>query len=80
MREVRNRRYKHSEDIKATIPEFISLHKSFNAMMNHMQTMIQALKHTTIELEKTGEHLKQSSEDAIQSSHDLKRTQQFEIE
>ncbi|WP_156291980.1 methyl-accepting chemotaxis protein [Oceanobacillus salinisoli] len=71
MKEVRKGNLKHTEEIKTTIPEFVSLHKSYNAMMNHMKTMIHELKHTTIELDETGDHLKQSSEDAIQSSEDL---------
>ncbi|RKQ31349.1 methyl-accepting chemotaxis protein [Oceanobacillus halophilus] len=71
MREVRNGKLKHTEELKTSIPEFVSLHKSYQAMMNHMKTMIDELKNTTMELEQTGDSLKLSSEDNIQSSSDL---------
>ncbi|RLL40390.1 methyl-accepting chemotaxis protein [Oceanobacillus piezotolerans] len=71
MREVRNGNLKQADQIHTTIPEFVSLQKSYNAMIEHMRTMIDELKNTTVRLNQTGEELKQSSEDALQSSHDL---------
>lgn len=71
MKEVRNGNLKHTEEIKTKIPEFVSLHKSYDAMMNYMKTMIYELKKTTNELDKTGDELRYSSETTIQSSHDL---------
>jgi len=71
MRDVRKGNLNSSTKIKTTIPEFVSLHKSYDAMIHHMRTMINELKSTTIELDRTGEELKYSSDDALQSSHDL---------
>ncbi|MFD1850626.1 methyl-accepting chemotaxis protein [Oceanobacillus bengalensis] len=71
MREVRTGNLSHAEDLKTTIPEFVSLHKSYNAMITHMRNMIHELKGATIKLDQTGEDLKVSSENTLQSSQDL---------
>lgn len=74
MREVRNGILVNSSDIKTTIPEFVSLHKSYNAMIDHMRTMIKEMKHTTLKLEDTGEELSEASQGTLQSSKDLIET------
>ncbi|AXI08356.1 methyl-accepting chemotaxis protein [Oceanobacillus zhaokaii] len=71
MREVRKGNLNSNVTLKTTIPEFISLHKSYDSMINHMRTMVNQLKSTTVELDQTGEDLKVSSDNALQSSHDL---------
>lgn len=71
MREVRNGNLTQTNEIKTTIPEFISLHKSYDAMMNHMKSMIHEIKNSTVALNQTGQELKNSSESTIQSSQDL---------
>ena len=71
MREVRVGNLTDSVEIKTSIPEIISLHTSYNAMIGHMSSMLNELKETTIELEDTGGELKKSSNDALTSSHQL---------
>ncbi len=71
MKEVREGNLQHSVDVHTTIPEIISLHKSYNAMIDQMSSMIKELKTSTKELENTGDELKVSSEDAMESSHQL---------
>lgn len=56
---------------KTTLPELVSLHRSYDAMVNHMRTMLSEVKHTVTELDHNGEELKLSSDDALQSSEDL---------
>ena len=71
MRSVRDGDFQHSIDIKTTIPEMVSLHKSYNAMINHMNEMLHELKETTEDLENKGADLKQASGNALTSSQEL---------
>ncbi|WP_067725288.1 methyl-accepting chemotaxis protein [Oceanobacillus damuensis] len=71
MREVRDGNLKQAPKPKTTLPEFISLHKSYDAMIDQMRSMLNELKGTTVELNHTGEELKTSSNGALQSSLDL---------
>ncbi|WP_249872623.1 methyl-accepting chemotaxis protein [Oceanobacillus saliphilus] len=71
MREVRKGNLIQAPEPKTTLPEFVSLHKSYDAMIDQMRTMLHELKNTTVELNHTGEDLKNSSNSALQSSHDL---------
>lgn len=71
MKEVREGNLKHSVDIRTTIPEIISLNKSYNAMIDQMRGMLNELKTSTKELETTGDELNVSSRDALESSHQL---------
>lgn len=71
MREVREGTLPNSVAIKTNIPEITSLHKSYNAMISHMRGMLHELKETIKELENTGGDLKQSSKEALTSSHQL---------
>ncbi|MFS0820596.1 methyl-accepting chemotaxis protein [Bacillus sp. 1P02SD] len=71
MKEVRDGNLKHSVDIRTTIPEITSLHKSYNAMIDQMRSMLNELKTSTKELEATGDELNDSSKDALESSHQL---------
>ncbi|WP_438824557.1 methyl-accepting chemotaxis protein [Bacillus sp. JJ1521] len=71
MKEVREGNLKHSVDIRTTIPEITSLHKSYNAMIDQMRSMLNELKTSTKELETTGDELNVSSRDALDSSHQL---------
>lgn len=71
MREVRNGNLQNSAAMKTTIPEFVSLHRSYDSMINQMTTMFNELKKTAVELSRTGKTLEHSSDDALQYSHDL---------
>ncbi|WP_325048982.1 methyl-accepting chemotaxis protein [Peribacillus saganii] len=71
MKEVRDGNLLDSAAMKTTIPEILSLHTSYNAMIGQMRTMLHELKETTKELEQTGDELKQSSGCALSSSHQL---------
>ncbi|WP_077620478.1 methyl-accepting chemotaxis protein [Bacillus sinesaloumensis] len=71
MKEVRDGNLQHSVDIRTTIPEITSLHKSYNAMIDQMRNMINELLTSTKELEKTGDELTVSSQEALESSHQL---------
>ncbi|MGO4888551.1 methyl-accepting chemotaxis protein [Anaerobacillus sp. MEB173] len=71
MREVREGNLQHTIDIHTTIPEIVSLHKSYDAMIGQMRLMLNELTDTTTELETTGEELKKSSDSALTLSHQL---------
>ncbi len=71
MKEVRDGNLQHSVDIRTTIPEITSLHKSYNAMIDQMKNMLNELKTSTREMETTGDELTVSSSDALESSHQL---------
>src|SRR5690606_18427620 len=46
MREVRNGNIQKTPSMKTTIPEYISLTKSYDAMIQHLQTLLQQMKQT----------------------------------
>lgn len=71
MREVREGNLNKTISVKTTIPEIISLNKSFNMMVDQMRTVIHGLNQTTTELESTGQHLSNSSKGALAFSHKL---------
>jgi methyl-accepting chemotaxis protein len=71
MRKVQEGNLNHSVPIKTTIPEVISLHNSYNSMIEQMKIMLSELKETTTELDTTGVELKTSSEDALTFSNQL---------
>ncbi|MBU8905005.1 methyl-accepting chemotaxis protein [Desertibacillus haloalkaliphilus] len=71
MKRVREGNLNHSIRIKTTLPEIVSLHKSYEAMMYHMRVVIQDLKETTAELERTGIGLQGTSEHVLDSSQQV---------
>lgn len=56
---------------KTTIPEIMSLHNSYNIMMNYIQQVLQEMKNSTTSLQATGNQLKSSSTLTLQSSEEL---------
>ncbi|WP_408605286.1 methyl-accepting chemotaxis protein [Bacillus timonensis] len=71
MKEVREGNLHHSVDIRTTIPEIVSLHNSYNAMIDQMRSMLHNLTTSTKELDSTGDELMVSSKEALESSHQL---------
>ncbi|WP_117149415.1 methyl-accepting chemotaxis protein [Paraliobacillus zengyii] len=69
MKYVREGNLKFAPAIQTTIPELISLHKSYNAMIENMINMITKVKNTTNALSSTGEELKIASEHTLSTSH-----------
>lgn len=69
MKNVREGNLKFAPTIQTTIPELVSLHKSYNAMIEHMIHMITEVKNTTNSLSSTGEELKIASENTLSTSH-----------
>ncbi|WP_343045251.1 hypothetical protein [Piscibacillus halophilus] len=71
MLEAHDGNLKPSEEINTTIPEIISLHNSYNAMIEQMRDILFELKSTTVELETKGKDLKDSSKYNLESSRQL---------
>ncbi|MEH7883738.1 methyl-accepting chemotaxis protein [Bacillus sp. JJ1609] len=71
MKKVREGGLQSSPAIETTIPEMVSLHKSYNSMIEQMMRMVHELTETTNELESTGDELKDSSKSALASSQQL---------
>ncbi|WP_078544468.1 methyl-accepting chemotaxis protein [Litchfieldia alkalitelluris] len=71
MKQVRNGNMNQNTELNTTIPEFISLNKSFHTMMGQMTTILNELSETTFELEETGDQLTVSSRDALLHSQEL---------
>jgi methyl-accepting chemotaxis protein len=71
MRKVREGSLQISPAIETTIPEMLSLHKSYNSMIEQMMSMVHELTVTTKELGYTGDELKDSSQGALASSLQL---------
>jgi len=71
MREVRNGNLNSTLTMRTTIPELVSLRKSYDAMINQMKTMLGELKDATTELETTGEDLKTATDDGLNYSRQL---------
>ncbi|OIJ18594.1 methyl-accepting chemotaxis protein [Anaerobacillus alkalidiazotrophicus] len=71
MREVREGNLSSAISIKTTLPEIISLNKSYNAMVGQMRQMLNEITDTTVKLENTGSELKRSSEGALEYSRQL---------
>jgi methyl-accepting chemotaxis protein len=71
MKKVREGCLQSSPTIETTIPEIVSLHRSYNSMIEQMMRMVHELTETTKELGSTGDELKDSSQDALASSQQL---------
>ncbi|NLP50932.1 methyl-accepting chemotaxis protein [Bacillus sp. RO1] len=71
MREGREGNLRPAKNIKTSIPEIVSLNKSYNSMIHNMTQVLKEIKQTTKELEETGTHLGLSSEDSMVSTHQL---------
>ncbi len=71
MREGREGNLRPAKNIKTSIPEIVSLTKSYNSMIHNMNQVLKEIKQTTKELEETGNHLGLSSEDSMVSTHQL---------
>lgn len=71
MRSVRDGNLTEPAPPSTTLPEVISLHKSYHAMLSQMRSVLGEVKTTTNELNQKGEQLENSSEDAVQSSKDV---------
>lgn len=71
MRKVREGNLQQVKTPKTTMPELISLHKSFDAMLKYMSTILREIKNATMELDYNGKELKRSSDDSLHSSQDL---------
>src|SRR5699024_8138929 len=71
MKKVREGNLRKIEPPKTTLPELVSLHKSFDAMIRQMRQLLSEVIDTTAELTHTGIKLQNSSDDALQSSKDL---------
>ncbi|TYS68723.1 methyl-accepting chemotaxis protein [Sutcliffiella horikoshii] len=71
MREGREGNLRPAKNIKTSIPEIVSLNKSYNSMIHNMTQVLKEIKQTTKELEETGNHLGLSSEDSMVSTHQL---------
>ncbi|WP_404443604.1 methyl-accepting chemotaxis protein [Sutcliffiella horikoshii] len=71
MKEGREGNLRPAKNIKTSIPEIVSLNKSYNSMIHNMSQVVDEIKQTTKELEDTGIHLGLSSEDSMVSTHQL---------
>ena len=71
MRGVREGNLQKITNTQTTIPEIVSLSKSYNSMVDQMKTILQEINHTTKELESTGQLLNHSSENTLNSSQQL---------
>lgn len=71
MRTAREGSLQISPAIETSIPEIVSLQKSYNSMIEQMMRMVQELASTTKELGSTGDKLKDSSQNTLASSQQL---------
>lgn len=71
MREGREGNLRPTKNIKTSIPELVSLNKSYNSMIHNMTQVVKEIKQTTRELEETGTQLGLSAEDSMVSTHQL---------
>lgn len=71
MRSVREGSLQNSPAIETSIPEIVSLQKSYNSMIEQMMRMVRELTLTTKELGSTGDELKDSSQSTLASSQQL---------
>ncbi len=72
MEAVRKGNLQQAPAIQTTLPEFISLHKSYETMITHMRTMLHEIQDTTVDLKKAGGELQVSSELTLHSGEQLK--------
>lgn len=66
MRQVRTGDMTKNINVRTTVPEIISLMKSFNLMLDQMKKMISEINGTTKQLSKTGYDLKTSTDHGIE--------------
>ncbi|CAG9619302.1 methyl-accepting chemotaxis protein [Sutcliffiella rhizosphaerae] len=71
MREVRSGNLVPSEEVRTTIPEVLSLNKSYNTMISHMKEILIEIQQTTTQLEETGKKLGTQSESSLVSTEQL---------
>lgn len=71
MRKVRNGTLEEPPPIQTTIPELISLHKSYHSMIDSIKSMLTELKQTTVHLDERGKELQDSSKETLLSSQQL---------
>lgn len=71
MRTAREGSLQISPAIETSIPEIVSLQKSYNSMIEQMMRMVRELTSTTKELGSTGDKLKDSSQNTLASSQQL---------
>lgn len=71
MREVRMGHLKTMEESQTTLPEFISLHKSYNSMIGHMRRVLHELQNTANSLDKTGDVLTDHSALTLRTSEQV---------
>ncbi|MFN7251670.1 MAG: methyl-accepting chemotaxis protein [Anaerobacillus sp.] len=71
MRQVRTGDMTKDFEIESTVPEVVSLVKSFNQMMEQMKKMISEINDTTKELSNTGFDLNKSTDHALISNESL---------
>lgn len=74
MRQARSGDLQQATLPKTSLPEIISLHTSYEAMLIHMRTVLGEVKNTTNALNTTGEELQKASKNSVQSSEDVIQT------
>lgn len=74
MRQARSGDLQEAKSPKTSLPEIISLHTSYEAMLNHMRTVLGEVKNTTNALNTTGEELQKASKNSVESSEDVIQT------
>ncbi len=72
MREVRDGQIKAPVPLQTTLPDLISLHKSYEMMITYMRTMLRDIKETTVQLKETGADLQASATASLDSGEQLK--------
>ncbi|WP_100404952.1 methyl-accepting chemotaxis protein [Bacillus solitudinis] len=71
MREAREGNFLKPTSFKTTLPEFVSLYRSYTSMIDQVRVILHELKETTFELNQTGGELSTSSNDTLTYSHQL---------
>jgi len=71
MREARNGNFAINVEAKTTIPEIISLVKSFNAMINQLDTLLYEISLTTTDLSEKGTELSEMSSQVLEDNDQL---------
>ena len=72
MRSVREGKLTKMRSINTSIPELVSLHKSYSAMISHMSRVLGKLQQTTVQLNETGIQLGESSTKTLHTSEQVK--------
>ncbi len=71
MKEVREGDLKQQVVLHTTLPEFISLKKSYDAMLEQMVQLLRDIRKTTLQLQDHGKELQASSEGTLVSNQEL---------